>query len=147
LFCSKDLFDSVGGFDERYQFAEEWPFTTKLLESGNKIYLLDKYLYDYRVQEGSLCREEGVGQNRRVFFDMKRYFYNEGFKVLVKKGNIFYAWHLFLTYWYTSMKYDIKKNAVLFRSAKLVFLFSPVAYLNFFKKLCTVSCYYDKDIT
>ena len=141
LFFLKNLFDTVNGFDEKYPFAEEWPFTTKILNSGNKIFLLDKYLYNYRIHAGSLCRNElewsqnKLGLNKRVFFDTKKYFYNKGFFVLLKSGDILYAWHLFLVYWYLAIRYNSNQRDFLFKCVKLVLIFSPLAYIKLIKRI------------
>jgi alpha-1,3-rhamnosyltransferase len=134
LFFSKDLFDCVGGFDEKYPFAEEWPFTTKIFNTGNKIHLLDKYLYNYRIYTGSLCRDE-LGMNKRVFSDMREYFFHRGFFELIKNGDILYAWHSLLTYCYLSIKYESVKDSFLYRYAKLILFFSPIACIKFIKRI------------
>ena len=133
LFYSRDLFNVVGGYDERYPFVEEWPFSTKVLNSGNKIYLLDKYLYNYRVYLGSLCRSELV-VDKRVALDMKKFFYDECLFVLIKNIDILYMWHLILVYWYYTLVHFAKYGSFLFKCAKLILLFSPIACINHVKR-------------
>lgn len=43
----KELFESVGGYSEKYEF-EDWPFFLDILEKGNRIYFLDKVTVGYR---------------------------------------------------------------------------------------------------
>jgi len=110
VFFTRRLFNKIDGFDGRYPFADEWPFVTKVFKSGEKIFLVDKYLYNYRVHEGSMCREE-LGLNKRVFVDTKRYFFNKILPDMLKAGDILYAWHSCAYYWGMSIKYSYKKNS------------------------------------
>ncbi|WP_010262401.1 glycosyltransferase family 2 protein [Treponema primitia] len=133
LFFSKELFNSVGGYNEDYPFADEWPFTTSIITTGNKIFLVDKELYYYRIHSGSLCRDE-LGMNERVFHDMRKYFYKEGFYKLVRNGDLFYAWHLYLNYILLTLNYKSNKRVFL-KYFKLIMIFSPMTYLNLIKKV------------
>jgi alpha-1,3-rhamnosyltransferase len=128
LFFSRELFRAVGGFVEEYPFAEEWPFTTKILNGGRKIFMLDKYLYNYRIRAGSLCREE-FGMNVRVFRDMKKYVFKEGIAILIQNGDFLYAWHIFLKYVYLSGLYGGKSIHKIM--GRFVLLLSPIACARF----------------
>lgn len=60
IFFKKSLYDEVGGFDERYSY-EDHPFYIKVLESGNKIYFMNKVTTGYRIHN-SVCNS-----NERLF--------------------------------------------------------------------------------
>ena len=93
FFYSRELYDEVGGFTEKYGCAEEWPFVYKVIRSGNRIYALNKKLVRYRVQAQSLCHTEdnlGLG-SKRVFDGMYRHFFDHAFKDLFLEGQIITA--------------------------------------------------------
>lgn len=133
LFFSKGLFEYIDGFDEKYPFAEEWPFVTKILNSGEKINLLDKHLYNYRIRNNSLCREE-LGMNKKVFFDMKKYIFDKVIFNLIENGDILFAWDLCVNYWYLTVKYNSEKNSALYKYANIFRMFSPIACFGYIKR-------------
>lgn len=53
IFYQKSLWEDIGGFDERFPMAEEYPFEIKVLEI-TKVYLLDKKLFMWRQRNDSL---------------------------------------------------------------------------------------------
>jgi hypothetical protein len=128
LFYSKELFDSINGFDESYPFFEEWPFCTRVLASGNRIFLIDKYLLQYRVHSNSLSHGE-FGLYERVFRDCKKYVYQEKLIKLILHGNILYAWHIHLNYLFLTIRYHFDKDSFAFKYAKYILLFSPLLYI------------------
>jgi alpha-1,3-rhamnosyltransferase len=134
LFFTKTLFDSVKGFDEAYPFAEEWPFISKILSKENRIFLVDNYLYQYRISVGSLCRDE-LGMNERVFKDMKKYIWQEVLVNLIRRGDILYAWHLYVTYSYLTIMYNSDKMSFAYKYAKYMSLFSPLWYINILNRI------------
>lgn len=76
-FFSRELYNEVGGFDERYVLMEEWPFANAVLKHGHRIYPLDKELIHYRVSSNSVSRQvlnEELG-NKIFFDDYRKYFY------------------------------------------------------------------------
>lgn len=73
LFYQKSLWEKVGGFDERFPFAEEYPFIYNVLECGERIYFLDKEVYSYSIRDGSLCRDTNRRMSYRVFNDQWKF--------------------------------------------------------------------------
>ncbi|KAA6340147.1 putative glycosyltransferase EpsE [termite gut metagenome] len=121
LFYSKVLWDEVGGFDEKYPFCEEYPFTYKILNMGKQIYFIDTPLLLYRIREGSLCRDV-LGLNDRVFRDNRQYFIDYRRWQMLKRGLILHVWHESLLFFYTSLKYRYGINF------KFLLFLSPIAY-------------------
>jgi alpha-1,3-rhamnosyltransferase len=134
LFYSKELFDSINGFDESYPFFEEWPFASRVLTSGNRIFFVNKYLLQYRIHSNSLSHDE-LGLNESVFRDVKKYIYQEKLIDLIRYGDILSAWDLHLRYSYLTCMYHSKKDSFVFRFAKCILLFSPLAYVYKLKKI------------
>lgn len=126
LFYKKSLWEKVGGLDNRFPFADEYPFTYYVLEAGEKIYFLDKEVYGYQIREGSLCRDE-LGLNRRVFNDQYRYIKKVHFWKAIKHGYLFIALHVLLCYWRMNLRYLNAPNFVQ-RFSRYVNIFSPYAY-------------------
>ena len=131
LFYKKDLWNKVGGFDERFPFAEEYPFTYNVLESGERIFFLDKEVYGYHIRKGSLCRENGL-INIKVFRDK----YNYTNKLLVRKifkhGHPLIALHVKIINYRQLLIYN---KAPLFKRkiSCLLYLFSPYSIIHIFK--------------
>jgi glycosyltransferase involved in cell wall biosynthesis len=46
----RDLINKKGGFDEKYEMMEDYPFLIKVSADGQKFELLDKYTIKYRVR-------------------------------------------------------------------------------------------------
>lgn len=133
LFYKKDLWNKIGGFDERFPFADEYPFTYNILESRERIFFLDKEVYGYHVRKGSLCRENGL-ISIRVFKDN----YNYTNKVLVHKifkhGHPLIALHVKIVSFRQFLLYD---NASLFKRklSYLLYLFSPYSIISYISRL------------
>lgn len=54
LFCNREVFDQIGGYDEKNTFIEDYPFFLKMTHNKYKIFILDKFTVAYRIQEKSL---------------------------------------------------------------------------------------------
>lgn len=52
IFFSRSLYDSVGGFDERYVY-EDHPFYVSILEAGEKLFFLPKATVAYRIHQST----------------------------------------------------------------------------------------------
>lgn len=87
IFFRKTLWAKVNGFDERYPFCEEYPFTYNIMASGEKIYFIEKELYDYNVRADSLCKTNNQ-QGKRNQADWYRYFLDTRSKKMLQNGYI-----------------------------------------------------------
>jgi len=47
---TKKAFQSVGGFDERHMFGEDYDLTKRLIKKGNKLHILRETLYVYSLR-------------------------------------------------------------------------------------------------
>jgi len=131
-FYSRELYDEIGGYSDKYGCAEEWPFVYKILMTGNRIYTLNKKLVRYRVSLSSLCnsRDDRNLGNKRVFEGMYNFFFDYPFKKLVKTGNIFVAWHYALYYWGRKLQYKFDNHIVRKVIGKTSRALSPLTYLK-----------------
>ena len=128
-FYSKELFDEIGGFSDKYGNAEEWPFVYKVIMSGNRIYTIDKKLVRYRVSSSSLCHGDGSGF-KSVFIGMYHHFFDHIFGDLIRDGRLLTAWHYALSYWGRNMAYSVKNSTNKKIIRKTLLLFSPLTYLH-----------------
>jgi len=133
IFYSKKLMNYREQPSSKYPFADEWPFFSRIIIEGYKIYLLNQHLVYYRLQSGSLCHGE-LGMHSRVFRDMRKYFLQEGFWHLIKHGDLLYAWDQLILYNCINIKYNTKNNSLRYRYANLLLILSPLAVLRRIKK-------------
>lgn len=135
LFFQKSLWEEVGGFDERYPFCEEYPFTYNVLLSGNRIYFIDRECYSYQIRNDSLCRENG-GQlwNPRVFNDFWQYFKDVRRNEMLRHGYLLSALHESISLYNRSLSYkSASKKERMF--AKVLFMLSPIFYLGRLRRM------------
>ena len=143
LFYKKTLLDEIGGFDERFPFADEYPLTYNILEKGHRIYFLDKEVYDYQIRENSLCRTE-LGLHPRVFNSQFNYIRSTHLKKLLKHGYILLAIDKIIFYYLKSMKYK-KTSKFKYHAAWCLRFFSPYSYVKLIRNLKkSVSKYIEK---
>lgn len=133
LFYKKALYDEVGGLDERFPFADEYPFTYNILEKGYRIYFLDKEVYEYQIRENSLCRTD-LGLHPRVFQDQYAYIRSVHAFKLVKHGYFFLALDKAIAYYVVSMKYK-RASSVKYYMVWCMRLLSPYTYLRIISHL------------
>ncbi|EKB49153.1 glycosyltransferase [Cecembia lonarensis] len=60
-FYSREMYDTVGGFDERFKLLEDYPFFLKLNQKGFYAILIEKELASYRKSSTSVT---AAGENR-----------------------------------------------------------------------------------
>lgn len=128
LFYKKALYDEVGGLDDRFPFADEYPFVYNILEKGYHIYFLDKEVYDYQIRENSLCRTE-LGMHPRVFESQYAYIRAVHIQNLLKYGYPILALDKIINYYILSMKYKNVSPFVYHLTCCLKF-FSPYRYVQ-----------------
>lgn len=118
LFYKKKLWSEIGGFDEKYQFCEEYPFSLRVLYNENQIFFLNEELYGYHIRSNSLCREK-KGLNYRVQRDLDNYTLDERIPLLISEKKYFTAFDLYITvkrrissmdksfsrHWYNALRY------------------------------------------
>lgn len=128
LFMSRDFFEMIGEFDERYPFGEEWPFFAKVYSANIDIPLIDKELVLYRIHN-SICREDGR-ENRRVFDSEREFFVNERRWMLIKRFNLATAYDQYIRYYVRSKRYNPNLTITMQIFCKLLIATSPVAVKN-----------------
>ncbi len=133
LFFQKSLYEEVGGFDEKYPFCEEYPFTYNILEKGEQIYFINEELFAYQIRKDSLCRTNHT-MDKRVFKDVYAYFKNERRWNMIKNGYFFHAIHQTISCYRQSLSYSHSEASLLFLGSNALYLLSPLTYLHIYKK-------------
>ena len=102
IFYSRDLYERIGGFDERFPMTEEWPFEIKAFKVAN-FHFINETLVKYRISGESASTKRykfGDGPinyaNREIFFKIRRHLLKEE--------------HLYLYLWHETLKYYIMKS-------------------------------------
>lgn len=88
IFFKRDLFNKIGGYDERYQFCEEYPFSLYVLKEVKLIPLIEKELVIYNVNDSSISNGDKV--NVRNLKDNINFFREYRSKELLKRFMIFH---------------------------------------------------------
>ena len=106
LFFKRQVYDEVGGFDERFPMSEEVPFAMRVLKAGYDIVPLDEKLVRYRYSGDSLSQHNGkkLG-NRRWFEDNRRIFYTYQLPELIKSFRWLKAYSKMVQYERTNLAY------------------------------------------
>lgn len=126
-FLKRELWDEIGGYDERFPFEEEISFAYNVLSRGYKFYFLDQYLVLYRVRKNSLSYDiKNWNDHVRYFKEVRRF-------NMVKHGLILYAIHesIFIMNKNWGIKYNNKFISLL---GKGLYIFSPIAYYKLLQK-------------
>ena len=132
LFFKRKIWDNIGGYDEEYPMAEEYPFTFEVLKQKNLIYFLDKEVYAYHVRANSICHDkQNISSTLR---QGQLHFYNRRWKELLKKGMLL---NLFNQYSIIKREENnIKKRKGFKRFFfNYLILLSPLFYKNKYKRL------------
>lgn len=119
IFYRKDFWNSIGRFNEKYPFAEEYDFQLRVL-NNSKIDFLDQYLIDWRIRPNSLSNRI----NPNSFKSDYDFFYDVKIKLLMREKMYLYIWHEII-----SLK--IKKSLLNGkRNYRYLYLLSPIWLYN-----------------
>ncbi len=134
LIYKKELWSKVSGFDENYPFCEEDPFTFKVLNNNYRIYYIDKELYSYNINEGSLSHN-GIVLSRHLRERIK-YFRKEHYKHMLSNYMILRTFDIYLYYKILEMKSENKLSFVA-KMLQLLRLMMPYIYINKYRDVKT----------
>lgn len=139
-FYSKELYDVVGGFDERYKLSEEWPFCYNVIKQNYKIYVIHKKLVKYRLSTSSVCRSPRyLYGNPSWVLDNRSFFLKVRKKEMLKRWmilSVFIQW-IDYTKRYLYIRYGDK---ILIKILILIIeLINPLYYITAVKKIVRLS--------
>ena len=135
LFFKKALWAQVGGFDERYPMMEEWPFALNVLESGCRIYFIDKYLYRYLIRSNSLSHQESNGMSFATFMGVYNYFYQVRIKKMLRSGLFLHVWHNIISLYCTKIQYEANMKNHYNNIIHMLYCFSPLSYVKLIRRV------------
>lgn len=100
-FYKRELYDKLGGIDERYRLSDDIPFAFKLLESGERFSYLPQVTVLYRITYTSISvNSKSSGKQKQHFFKSRSAVYYELHAPALKKHKL---WRSLLHYnleWY-----------------------------------------------
>lgn len=87
MFFEREAFVSFGMFNSKYDIFEDLPLWITVTKTGEKLYLLDKYLVKYRIHNNSITGYKSsnfIIKNPRYFISQRKYFFSEMAIELIK---------------------------------------------------------------
>ena len=133
-FYSKNLYESVGGFDENYILSEEWSYCYKVLNSGHKVYVIHKPLIKYRLTSSSVCRDPKAKYGNPIWvLDNRAFFLDVRLNEMLRRGMLLSAYMQWLDY---TKRYIFIKNGDTIYTKIGIFLLdmiNPSTYYSFIK--------------
>lgn len=86
LFFTRELYNKVAGFDEKYKLQEEWPFFMKVLDLNYHIGALEKKLVRYRISPQGVTHSKPKSYSIRMCVkDNLDFFLDKRLKRLLKE--------------------------------------------------------------
>lgn len=135
FFYSRDLFNEVGGFSNEYGCADEWPFVYKIINSGNRVYAIDKKLVCYRFSEKSISHTRENRFPQKLFMSTYKFYFDYPFRDLIREGNILDAWDGALLFWSSRLSYIIRNKQIGIIMTYIIRAASPLSYVKLIKKI------------
>lgn len=132
LIYRKALWEKIGGFDEKYPFCEEVPFTTKLLDLKEHIYFIDKKLYGYQIRGDSLSRSKSK-VSLITEANIRDYFRRVKRKKMLKAGMLLTALDTTISYGLDDATISDSKGKYIWFS--LLRFISPLRYKKMLKRI------------
>lgn len=136
IFLSRKLYDQIGGYNERYMFADEWPQFYSIIKGGVPIRIIEDKLVNYRVSVGSLCHQkenDGLSISPLVFYSTRLFYDEVIFWDELKTGLLLTALDHKIDYYITSVILKYTKKSYQYKIARLLKFTSPLVYVRFIK--------------
>lgn len=113
-FYKRELYNRLGGIDERYKLSDDVPFAFKMLESGERFSYLPEVTVLYRITNTSLSNnKQSTGEQRRPFYESRSAVYYELHAPALKKNRLFGTLILYNLHWFFYMrKINSKDNSI-----------------------------------
>lgn len=126
IFYSRFLYDSIGGFDERFCNFEEYSFELRVFEK-ERVFFLDKELVWWRQRANSLTHTTASPAEK----DDIAFFYRVRKELLKKNHQYLQLWDEMIHYYIVEATEFKDKSDIV----KCLWFFSPLFYYNKLKKL------------
>ena len=94
-FYRTSVLKSLGGYDERFPFLEDYPLLIKYAKNGNKLWLLDKITLYYRIVPSSISHYH---QNHNQIFSNSDIRSIEEYKYQYLRENYGFIWKVLSNY-------------------------------------------------
>lgn len=129
-FYKRNLYDRLGGYDERYRLFDDIPFAIKILESGYVFSYMPQVTVLYRITNTSVSNSKGLnGKQKQPFFENRYAVYRELQLPALKKNRL---WGALLNY---NLAYYFYKKKIYSRDNSFARYFYAVFCFVFFSLL------------
>lgn len=89
-FFKRELYNRLGGYDERFRFSDDIPFAYKILESGCFFSYLPEVTVYYRIKTTSLSNSKSLtGKQKQLFFESRSLVYQELQAPALRKNRLY----------------------------------------------------------
>lgn len=89
-FYKRDLYDCLGGYDERFRLSDDIPFAYKIFESGYHFSYMPEVTVLYRVVQTSLSNNRyQTGKQKQPYFESRSLVYHELQAPALRKNRLY----------------------------------------------------------
>jgi glycosyltransferase involved in cell wall biosynthesis len=128
----RSLLEDLNYFDEQYKLLEDYPIFLRIVESGDRIYFLDKVTVEYRLHENAISQS---GNNSKIYPGYYKDWFTFLLRYNLKHLNLLYKIDLFLEYFlYRSILILGNKGSILRFLNDNIKKFLPVHLVVYFNK-------------
>jgi alpha-1,3-rhamnosyltransferase len=129
---NKSLLAANNYFNERYKLFEDYPLFLKILESGHRVYFLDKVTVEYRLHKDAISRS---GIDSKIYPDYYKDWFSFLLRYNLKRLKLLYKVNLLLEYLiYRTIVLTGNKGIVLMYLNDNFKKFLPVHLVEYFKR-------------
>lgn len=113
-FYKRELYDKLGGYDERYRLFDDIPFALKLLKAGNYFSYMPQVTVLYRITNTSVSNNKILnGKQKQLSFEGRYAIYRELQKPELKKyGFLGTILNYDLAYYFYRKKINSRDNSI-----------------------------------
>ena len=132
-FFSRELFNEVLGFDEKYVLLEEWPFCYNVLKRGYHIHAINEKLVRYRISNNSVSHKRNNGlRGYQIYKDTFNFFFKVRLLELIKDGRFIHSWDEIIGYVKEGMLQEHRGSSFWMLLSKSLSFVHPTWYKNHF---------------
>ena len=136
FFASRNELETVGFFDERFPFNEDFPMWLKLLRLGYVFGFINEVTCVYRINENSITNLKGRVISPYLFSSVRLFYEKELIPFYRTRGKYLMALHclLYIKYYNTVIFFGNKRN-IIYYILKPIYFLSPQLIIWVYKGL------------
>lgn len=138
-FFSRELYNEVSGFDEKYVLLEEWPFCYNVLKRGYHIHAINEKLVRYRIANNSVSHKRNNGlRGYQIYKDTFNFFFKVRLLELLKDGRFIRSWNEIIKYVKERMLQEHRGSSLWMLLSKSLSIVYPTWYKNQIRSICNI---------